>query len=195
MVRRVLAVIAVAPLVLILGLLSLAAAPVALAGDPCYHGFDVPARWEEATTDIKALPCAFGPTIARVPVGATVTWYNGDDFTHLVTGANQEWGSRDAELKPGGHVSSRFSTPGIYPYACALHRGMSGVVIVTDAAGPTAAAGSPPATTAPAAAAPGRGATGNSSGSAVAVVAIVAGSAVAIVGATIIARRRRPVAL
>jgi len=117
------------------------AAPAALAGDPCYHGFELPTRSEGTDPQIKLMPCAFAPTIVRVAPGTTVTWFNGPDFTHLITGADQEWGDRDVEVKPGQHVSYRFDKAGVYPYACALHRGMSGTIIVGDAA--TAAA--PPA--------------------------------------------------
>jgi plastocyanin len=120
-------------------LVCFAAAPAAVAGDPCYHGFDVPARSEEAATQIKVAPCAFGPTVAHVPVGGTVTFFNGPGFTHLITGANAEWGSRDVEVKPGQEVSYTFSKAGIYPYACALHRGMSGAIVVGDVAAPAAA--------------------------------------------------------
>ena len=129
-----------------LTLLWLIAAPTASAGAPCYHGFDLPkATSVEATNQVKLMPCAFGPTIAQVAVGSKVTFVNGPDFVHLVSGANQAWGSRDAEIQPGGTVSYTFDKAGIYPYACALHRGMSGAVIVGDAAaasgGGTAGAG------------------------------------------------------
>jgi plastocyanin len=87
----------------------------------------------EATNQVKLMPCAFGPTIAQVAVGSKVTFVNGPDFAHLVTGANQAWGSRDAEIQPGGTVSYTFDKEGVYPYACALHRGMSGAIIVGDA--------------------------------------------------------------
>ncbi len=124
------------PTVLVLGLLL---GPTASAGDPCYHGYAIPPRTDAAETQIKVAPCAFAPTVARVAVGATVTFFNGPDFTHLVTGANAEWGSRDVELKPGETVSYRFDKPGIYPYACALHRGMSGAIVVGDGGGGVAA--------------------------------------------------------
>jgi plastocyanin len=119
----------------------LIAAPTASAGDPCYHSFEMPAATSEATTQVKLMPCAFGPTVAQVPVGSTVTFFNGPDFTHLVTGANQAWGSRDAEIQPGGTVSYTFDTAGVYPYACALHRGMSGAIVVGDVAAATGGAG------------------------------------------------------
>jgi plastocyanin len=116
----------------LLAMLWLIAPPTVSAGDPCYHDFTMPAITTEATDQIKVMPCAFGPTVAQVPVGATVTFFNGPDFAHLVTGADQAWGSRDNELKPGSTVSYTFDKPGIYPYACALHRGMSGTIVVGD---------------------------------------------------------------
>ncbi len=115
-----------------LAILWLASAPAASAGDPCYHDFVMPTTTIEATNEIKVMPCAFGPTVAQVPAGSTVTFFNGPDFAHLVTGANQAWGSRDTELKPGSTVSYTFDKPGVYPYACALHRGMSGTIVVGD---------------------------------------------------------------
>jgi plastocyanin len=167
---------------------GLAAAPVAFAGDPCYHGFEIPARSEEAATQIKVAPCAFGPTVAHVAVGSTVTFFNGPDFVHLVTGANAEWGSRDVELKPGQQVSYRFDKAGIYPYACALHRGMSGAIVVGDASAPAAAG-------AAGAAAPAGTAGSSSDAGAVVPVAVAGGLVVVLVGAGLFLARRRPVAL
>ena len=143
-----------APQALLAGLALVAAwllvPATAVAGDPCYHGFDLPARTMEATTEVRVAPCAFGPTIAQIPVGGTVTFVNGPDVVHLITGANQEWGDRDKELRPGAKVAYTFDTAGIYPYACALHRGMSGSIIVGVAsqaglAAPVASTTDPPA--------------------------------------------------
>ncbi len=116
-----------------LTLLWLIAAPTASAGDPCYHDFAMPTTSTQAATEITLMPCAFAPTVANVPVGSKVTFVNGPDFVHLVTGANQAWGSRDVEIQPGGTVSYTFEKEGVYPYACALHRGMSGAIIVGNA--------------------------------------------------------------
>jgi plastocyanin len=136
----------VVALLMSLGLLALAGlfvAPAVSAGDPCYHGFTIPPRTSASETQIKVAPCAFAPTVTTVAAGSTVTFFNGPDFTHLITGANAEWGSRDVELKPNAEVSYTFDKPGIYPYACALHRGMSGTIVVGDlaAAGGTTAGG------------------------------------------------------
>jgi plastocyanin len=115
------------------------AAPVA-AGDPCYHDFDVPQRSEGTDPQIMMMPCAFAPTVVRVPPGTTVQWFSGPSFVHLLTGADQEWGSRDDQVEPGSVVAYRFDRPGIYPYACALHRGMSGTIVVGDGVAAAAAA-------------------------------------------------------
>jgi plastocyanin len=165
---------------------GLVAAPSAAAGDPCYHGFLIPNRSEAATTQIKVAPCAFAPTVTHVAVGSTVTFFNGPDFTHLVTGANAEWGSRDTQLGPGQTVSYRFDTPGIYPYACALHRGMSGAIVVGDAA--AAGGGASTAETA----------TSSGSGGGIGPWPIAAGTvgALGLIGlAILLARRRRTEAI
>lgn len=144
----------------IVGLLALTLlAPVTTsAGDPCFHGFEMPASTTEATTQVQLAPCAFAPTVAVVEPGATVEFVNGSEFVHLITGANQLWGSRDVEVKPNTVLSYTFETPGVYPYACALHIGMSGAIVVGDAspgagAGPvTPGAAGPPGAVAPTAA-------------------------------------------
>ena len=189
-------------LLMSLGLLALAglfASPVQ-AGDPCYHGFVIPARTTASENQIKVAPCAFAPTVTTVAAGSTVTFFNGPDYTHIITGANAEWGSRDVEIKPDSEVSYTFNKPGIYPYACALHRGMSGTIIVGDLAAAvgagTAAGGTTGGTTtggttsgqAPAAS------TGSATASGSMPIAIVAGAgAGALAGAAAVwlAMRRR----
>ena len=133
------------PVLAALALLSVA--PRASAGGGC-HGVAGPHRTDAAETQIKVGPCFFAPTVARVPVGATVTFFN-DETTHLITGANGEWGSPDVVIGPRQETSFTFDEPGIYPYACALHSGMSGAIVVGDVAGPAAVAGPPDGAGAP----------------------------------------------
>jgi plastocyanin len=120
------------------------ATPV-VAGDPCYHGFDLPPLTEGTDPQVKLLPCAFAPTVVRVAPGTTVEFYSGPYDVHLITGAGQEWGSRDVEVQPETMVAYRFDRAGTYPYACALHRGMSGTIVVGNGITKEAAAGSGPA--------------------------------------------------
>jgi plastocyanin len=73
----------------------------------------------------------FTPTILRVQPGDTVTWVNGDPTEHTVTGASDSWGNYDP-IRSHKLVTHRFDKSGIYPYFCALHPGMVGVVMVGD---------------------------------------------------------------
>jgi plastocyanin len=128
--------------------LSLALAPGVAAGDPCYHGYTVPPATSEATATVNLEPCAFVPTAARIAPGTTVTFVNVSDQPHLVTGANASWGDRDAEIAAGASRTVTFDRAGIYPFSCAVHRGMTGVIVVGEpdtsdvaAAAPTSTAG------------------------------------------------------
>src|SRR4029079_2249610 len=125
---------------LVLG--SFGFAPPVAAGGPCYPGVDPPALTEGTDPQVKLLPCAFAPTVVRVSPGTTVEFFSGPYDVHLITGAGQEWGSRDDEIQPNSMVAYRFDRAGTYPYACALHRGMSGVIVVGDG---VAATGTGPA--------------------------------------------------
>jgi plastocyanin len=71
----------------------------------------------------------FGPTIARVRPGTTVTFVNRDGFPHTVLGANGSWGSF-GRIGGGHHALYRFTRPGVYPYVCTYHPGMVGAVVV-----------------------------------------------------------------
>lgn len=75
------------------------------------------------------------PTILHVPAGATVTWTNRDPVVHNVWGAG--WSRGD--LAPGQSGAWTFDAPGTYPYACTLHPGMTGAVVVGAPATPVAA--------------------------------------------------------
>lgn len=121
--------------------LSLVMAPGVAAGDPCYHGYTIPASTSAETSTVNAEPCAFVPTTARVETGTTVSFVNVSAESHLVTGSNSSWGDRDAELSAGATRTVRFDRPGIYAYSCALHRGMTGIIVVSDPAASDAATG------------------------------------------------------
>jgi plastocyanin len=122
--------------------LGFLAAPAVLAGDPCFHGYSIPPSTTAAGSVVEMEPCAFLPTNLEVDPGATVTFSNVSADVHLLTGANQEWGDREREIAPGASVSVTFDRPGVYAFSCALHRGMSGSVIV---GGADQAAGAAPA--------------------------------------------------
>ncbi len=123
-----------------LGLLVIASVPIlgmppARAGASCH----APATDRFGHTVVIRDLC-FGPTVLWVAPGTTVTWINRDGFAHNVTGLGALWGS-DGDLSYGDRLAVTFRAPGIYPYACYIHWGMTGVVAVGDVAAPATATG------------------------------------------------------
>ena len=113
----------------------------------------------------------FSPASLTVAVGDTITWTNGDDSPHTVTGSAFDSGNLDA----GQTFSFTFTDPGTFTYACQYHDEMAGTITVGGASAgagqqaPAAATPAPTAAAAPAAPAPdapaaGDPATGHSGG-------------------------------
>lgn len=73
---------------------------------------------------------AFTPSTRTVPAGTRVTWINQDNADHTATGgANTDtWDS--GRLAENRTFSRTFDTPGTYPYTCAIHPEMHGIIVV-----------------------------------------------------------------
>jgi plastocyanin len=72
---------------------------------------------------------AFSPNPITIAPGSTVTWTNLDGVAHMVMADDGSWGS--GTLGEGGSYSHVFTSPGSYPYHCAIHPFMKGTVVVT----------------------------------------------------------------
>ena len=72
---------------------------------------------------------AFSPNPLTIAPGSTVIWTNRDGAPHTVTADDGSWGS--GTLRQGGTYSQVFTSPGSYPYHCAIHPSMKGAVVVT----------------------------------------------------------------
>jgi plastocyanin len=71
---------------------------------------------------------AFEPERIEVAAGQRITWTNHDPAEHTVT---QEGGGFDSGTMAANATLTRtFDRPGEYRYICALHPGMTGVVVV-----------------------------------------------------------------
>jgi plastocyanin len=116
--------------------LGAAAAPASAGGGGCHTGGGVD---EKAATTVKIDHACFLPGAAFVAPGATVTFLNDSGLDHNIGGPGIEF----QELANGGKVAITFATSGLYPYACTLHPGMAGVVVVGPL--PTAPAAEPAA--------------------------------------------------
>lgn len=87
---------------------------------------------------------AYEPEELEVKAGTTVTWTVSDNIGHTVTTGSFELGgdglrtseNPDGELDqpigPGKDASFTFEEPGTYTYYCSIHKGMTGVVEVTE---------------------------------------------------------------
>ncbi|HZD17293.1 MAG TPA: right-handed parallel beta-helix repeat-containing protein, partial [Actinomycetota bacterium] len=97
-----------------------------------------PARAGGPSEEVQMLDNVFGPAVVRVPVGAEVIWTNEGRSLHNVTADDDAFVSTG--LSPGASFSYAFDVAGAYPYHCTLHGapgvGMTGVVLVGDAALP-----------------------------------------------------------
>lgn len=87
---------------------------------------------------------AYEPQELTVKVGTTVTWTVSDSIGHTVTTGDFQLGGDglrtsenpdgvvDAEIGSGKDASHTFTEPGTYTYYCSIHKGMTGVVEVTE---------------------------------------------------------------
>lgn len=71
----------------------------------------------------------FAPSTLSVKVGETVTWVNNDTWDHNVTSDDNTFVS--PTMKAGAKYSYTFTKEGMYDYACTLHVGMKGKIVVT----------------------------------------------------------------
>ena len=122
---------------------------VVAAGDPCFRDMSRPPVTEEAATTVAIGDCSFHPTIDRVAAGTEVTFVNRSGQAHEVVGANLTWGAHGKLLEPGDQIGWSFDEPGVYPYTCMIHPGMTGAIVVGDtaSAGTTGATGTTTGTT------------------------------------------------
>jgi len=84
---------------------------------------------------------AFQPGRLEIKAGEKVTWKNYDLTEHTVT-AKAKPAQPDGQgkplfdsgvMKPGDSFSFRFEKEGTYDYACTIHPGMTGTIVVMPA--------------------------------------------------------------
>jgi plastocyanin len=123
----------------------------------------------------------FLPSTLHADTGETITFVNRDPVAHNVSGTG--WGQYE-DLAQGERVTTSFADPGIYPFACTLHPGMNGVILVGqgNATETSAAAQSITRTTS--------GSGGGDAWIAAGAIGVVVGSAV---GAVLMNARRRAI--
>ena len=92
---------------------------------------------EGAGAVVDMLDACFTPAVLHVGVDDEITFTNLDPMAHNVAPAGWGWGHVDA-LRQGESFTTSFDETGVYHYACSLHPGMTGAVIVGGATGDAA---------------------------------------------------------
>lgn len=101
---------------------------LAVAGGGCHGG---PSQGTGDTVEMR--DACFTPSTLQIDPGATVTFVNRDPVEHNVSGMG--WGNYES-MRQGERISASFDQEGIYPYACTIHPGMTGAIVVGDGQGP-----------------------------------------------------------
>jgi plastocyanin len=105
---------------------------IAVAGGGCMHSTG-PTTGRGDT--VEMLDYCFTSTVLYVERGTDVTWTNRDDTGHNIVGVGGTWGNPDLTLNNGDTASYRFDEDGVFPYACWIHPGMIGAIVVGDGVG------------------------------------------------------------
>jgi plastocyanin len=100
-----------------------------------------PARSAEEERVVQINGKAFQPGRLEIKAGEKVTWKNYDLTDHTVTAktkaARPEGQAKplfdSGVLKPGAAFSFTFAKEGTYDYACTIHPGMTGTIVVGPA--------------------------------------------------------------
>jgi plastocyanin len=167
----------------------------AKAGGGCLHG----TRASVARGDtVEIRDVCFTQAVLYVDRGTDVTWVNHDPMEHNIVGVGGTWGDLETNLQPGDRVSYAFDQDGVYPYACWIHPGMVGAIVVGDGVGKSLGGVSSVASTGgtdggSAAGAAGRATPAPASSGGVPVwlfVAVVGGFVIIALAAVIVGRRR-----
>lgn len=119
-----------------LGVIAVVVMPATTASAGGMH-CDAP-QTEGVTTLVDITNGCFAPTAARVSPGATVRFTNSDPTSHNLVGHAVTWGQIEP-LAPGRELEVTFDEPGLHPFACTLHPGMVGVIVVEDGSAEAAA--------------------------------------------------------
>jgi plastocyanin len=116
----------------LLTIVAVAAAGTALPVTPAIAGGGCLGKPTEATAStVELRKSCFTATVTHVDPGQQVAFVNRDGLTHNVIGFGTLWGDIQG-IGAGETRRFTFTEDGIFPYACTLHPGMVGAVVVGD---------------------------------------------------------------
>jgi plastocyanin len=97
----------------------------AAAGGGCHD----PEGSEASASMVELRNACFTSTVTHVDPGQELAFVNRDDYVHNIIGLGARWGDADG-IGRGETRRFTFGEAGIFPYACTLHPGMVGAVVV-----------------------------------------------------------------
>ncbi len=97
------------------------------AGGGCHGG-----ATQGSGDTVAMVDACFTPSVLRVEPGTEVTFVNQDPTTHNVTSSG--WGHFE-DMREDNAFTATFDEPGVYPYACTYHAGMTGAIVAGDGIG------------------------------------------------------------
>jgi plastocyanin len=105
----------------------------ALAGGGCHSGTTYQDASGEKEATVRMVDACFTASVTEVDPGVSLTFVSDDaGITHNVGGNG--WGYLD-DMSKGDAFTATFDEPGIYPFACSYHPGMTGAIVVGDGTG------------------------------------------------------------
>lgn len=112
--------------ILTLGVIGMIAGMTAAsAGGGCHSG-----TVEARGTRVEMIGACFTPTTLFAAPGEAITFVNRDNFAHNIT-AN-DWGNFDDMREGESYTMITPKVDGVYAYACSIHPGMSGAIVVGE---------------------------------------------------------------
>jgi plastocyanin len=116
------------------GAVAIVAIPsAALAGGGCHGGLTQQDATGQDEVTVRMIDACFQASITTVDPGTPVTFVNEDlGLTHNLGGNG--WGNFE-DMITGDTYRASFDAPGIYPFACNYHPGMTGAIVVGDGTG------------------------------------------------------------
>jgi len=99
----------------------------AAAGGGCHD----PEATEGSASMVELRNACFVSTVTHIDPGHELAFVNRDNAVHNIIGFGAEWGE-PVGMGQGETRRFTFEEDGIYPYACTLHVGMVGAVVVGD---------------------------------------------------------------
>jgi plastocyanin len=97
----------------------------AVAGGGCHD----PEATQSAASMVELRNSCFTSTVTHIDPGQELAFVNRDGYVHNIMGLGARWGEFEG-LNQGETRRFTFGEAGIYPYACTLHPGMVGAVVV-----------------------------------------------------------------